>query len=209
LIAEYEKSAKSKSRNKSEKKKKLPESKPPKKEAQHLISEPVDEYSDSEIIGEKNDEKNIEQNNSKIFEYNNEPERIIGATDADGELKFLIKWKNLYEPDLVPAKIANKIFPELVIKFYEERMCWDFDDIIKPVNVQDSRNPFEQGFVPNSIIGATSLNGHLMFLIDWKDEEECDLVFSKIAKVKCPELVIQFYQDQLILEDTGLDNENL
>ena len=53
-----------------------------------------------------------------------EPDYIIGATKASGELVFLVQWKGLDKQDFIPAEILNNLHPQIVIKFYESRIKW-------------------------------------------------------------------------------------
>lgn len=54
-----------------------------------------------------------------------EPEKILGATDAGGELMFLIKWKNTNDADVVPAKVANVKCPQVnpCFKYWSSVLC--------------------------------------------------------------------------------------
>lgn len=51
------------------------------------------------------------------------PECVLGACPVE-ELTFLIKFKNPDATELIPARIANVKWPQLVIQFYEQRQVW-------------------------------------------------------------------------------------
>lgn len=78
---------------------------------------------DSKHSDEEN-EKEPKKEKSSPFDQGLEPEKIIGATDINGELAFLVQWKNSNKAMLIPSKLARQKCPQLVIDFYEQRLAW-------------------------------------------------------------------------------------
>ncbi|EDV57748.1 chromobox protein homolog 1 [Drosophila erecta] len=78
-----------------------------------------------------------------------QPLRIIGVCDWSGELMFLMQWKGCDQADLVPAKVANIRWPELVISFYEQRI--EFKDASDHEDTMDldSDNGYETTSSPS------------------------------------------------------------
>lgn len=59
------------------------------------------------------------------------------------------------------------------------------------------RNGFDRGMEAEKILGASESNGKLAFLVQFKGQDNAELVYSKTANVKCPQLVIKFYEERL------------
>jgi hypothetical protein len=61
---------------------------------------------------------------------------------------------------------------------------------------------FDRKLQPEKICGATHNKGELMFLIKWKGYNSADLVPATIANLKCPQLVIEFYQKNIVFSQS-------
>uniref|UniRef100_A0A182VUT6 Chromo domain-containing protein n=1 Tax=Anopheles minimus TaxID=112268 RepID=A0A182VUT6_9DIPT len=80
----------------------------------------------SDDDGKQTEGDQVEELNG--FEKGFVPEKILGATEGDNELLFLIQWKDKDRAQLVKSKEARKHCPQLVIDFYEERLIWQTVD---------------------------------------------------------------------------------
>ncbi|KAH8237973.1 hypothetical protein KR032_009369 [Drosophila birchii] len=62
------------------------------------------------------------------FDRGLEAEKILGASDNNGRLTFLIQFKGVDQAEMVPSNVANVKIPQMVIHFYEERLSWYSDN---------------------------------------------------------------------------------
>ncbi|XP_032589964.1 chromobox protein homolog 1 [Drosophila grimshawi] len=60
---------------------------------------------------------------------------------------------------------------------------------------------FDRGLIPAQILGASHFSGELMFLMSWKNNNLIGLVPANLANIKCPQVVIEFYEARLIWND--------
>ena len=74
-----------------------------------------------------------------------EAEEIIGASFETGKIFFSVKWKDSDVKDIVSSKEANLMIPQLVIKFYEDRMDWGEEEeeefLVKSVDLHQDPTP--------------------------------------------------------------------
>lgn len=74
---------------------------------------------------------------------------------------------------------------------------------VKIEDINDDVNPIEEGWTADNILGATEIDGHIHFLIQWKESDRADLVPSKIANEKWPQTVIRFYEERVTWTHDG------
>ena len=56
-------------------------------------------------------------------------DKIIGASeDANGQLLFFLKYRGSDKGDIVVAKEAHLLYPQLLLKWYEKRITWNDSD---------------------------------------------------------------------------------
>jgi len=148
-------------------------------------------------------------------------EKIVDSRKGKGGKKeYLLKWKgypdseNTWEPqENLDCSDMIEAFEEKRKKKKDEgkRKAEDEGSAKKKKKVtdEDDNKPrgFERGLQPERIIGATDSGGDLMFLMKWKDSDEADLVPARQANIRCPQIVISFYEERLTWH-THNDNDD-
>ncbi|KAG5347638.1 CBX5 protein, partial [Acromyrmex charruanus] len=74
----------------------------------------------------KNNKKKTMEDNDREqgFKRGLEADKILGSAVDNGKLMYLIQWKGTDAVDMVSANEANAKCPQIVIRFYEDRITW-------------------------------------------------------------------------------------
>lgn len=137
-------------------------------------------------------------------------EKVLNRRVVKGRVEYLLKWKGFSEEDNTWEPEDNLDCPDLIAEFLQSQKSAqegkrkasgeaDGDDskTKKKKDDPEKLRGFARGLDPERIIGATDSTGELMFLMKWKNSDEADLVPAKEANVKCPQVVISFYEERL------------
>jgi hypothetical protein len=165
----------------------------------------IDEYELS-----KNRRKNAKKGSNRPkkidigFDQKHVPEEILSAITIEGKQIFSMKWKTIEEPSYVFANTAKVRCPQLVFDFYEKelKICALNSDFRENIEIG-----FDKKLQPKKILGPVYKEGIQMFVMKWKETEETDYVLADTAKVKCPELVFDFYEERRQLLSTINSNK--
>ncbi|OCT62134.1 chromobox protein homolog 1 [Xenopus laevis] len=164
------------------------------------------------------------QNKKKMEEVVDEEEeeyvveKVLDRRVVKGKVEYLLKWKGFSNEDNTWEPEENLDCPDLIAEFLQsQKSAYESDksegskrkadsdtevggEESKPKKKKDEAEKprgFARGLEPERIIGATDSSGELMFLMKWKSSDEADLVPAKEANVKCPQVVISFYEERL------------
>ncbi|XP_034567317.1 chromobox protein homolog 1-like, partial [Notolabrus celidotus] len=143
-------------------------------------------------------------------------EKVLDRRVVKGKVEFLLKWKGFSEEDNTWEPQDNLDCPDLIAEYMTKHREKEEKkkEGKRKVTSEASGDPeergskrkkeegekargFGRGLQPERIIGATDSSGELMFLMKWKNSDEADLVPAKEANVKCPQVVISFYEERL------------
>ncbi|XP_046553182.1 chromobox protein homolog 1-like isoform X3 [Haliotis rubra] len=155
-------------------------------------------------------------------------EKVVDGRMRNGKKEYLLKWKGYPDSENTWEPEENLDCPDLIADYEDKRKKKEQEKKRKQANgmddgsskkkkkvaevktaPEDDNKPrgFDRGLQPERIIGATDSSGELMFLMKWKDSDEADLVPARQANVKCPQIVIAFYEERLTWH-THNDNDD-
>ncbi|XP_013877605.1 chromobox protein homolog 1 [Austrofundulus limnaeus] len=154
-------------------------------------------------------------------------EKVLDRRVVKGKVEFLLKWKGFSDEDNTWEPEENLDCPDLIAEYMQKHKekeekkreskrkasseaTGDLEERAGKKRKEEGEKArgFGRGLQPERIIGATDSSGELMFLMKWKNSDEADLVPAKEANVKCPQVVISFYEERLTWHSYPTEEED-
>merc|ERR1712025_172785 len=148
-----------------------------------------------------------------------EVEKILDKrAEKGGYTEYLVKWKNYEDPEENTWEpVDNLGDAEKAIKAFEKDLeaknlaanaknnkrksgpnsAVQNPSKLQKVEMKEKAKGFARGLQAEKIIGIRKEPEKMFFLIKWKGSEETDFVNAKEAKLKTPQIVIEFYEEKL------------
>ncbi|XP_078465179.1 chromobox protein homolog 1-like isoform X2 [Lampetra fluviatilis] len=201
-----------------------------KQNKKHLEEEEAEEEeaAEEEVVGGGVPEGELEEEEYVV-------EKVLDRRVVKGKVEYLLKWKGFSHDDNTWEPEENLDCPELISQYLESQKSTpkhsgaseergegqkrkasslNGSDDGRSKKKKEERKAddrirgFTRGLEPERIIGATDSSGELMFLMKWRDSDEADLVPAKEANLKCPQVVISFYEERLTWHSYPGDEED-
>ncbi|XP_013864218.1 chromobox protein homolog 3b isoform X2 [Austrofundulus limnaeus] len=155
-------------------------------------------------------------------------EKIIRRRVLNGRAEYFLKWKGFTDAENTWEPEDNLDCPELIEEFLRDAPLSEENEevlneppfvpkeemteqetentsssmVLKP-DEDESDAPVDLStyLEPECIIGSTDRKGELMFLVKWKNSDDVALLPAREASARCPQVVIDFYEQKLSWHD--------
>uniref|UniRef100_A0A3Q0SGB3 Chromobox homolog 3b n=1 Tax=Amphilophus citrinellus TaxID=61819 RepID=A0A3Q0SGB3_AMPCI len=144
-------------------------------------------------------------------------EKIIRRRILNGRVEYFLKWKgftaentwepedNLDCPELIEEFLRNAHFSEenedeqTEQESQQQAQAVKTDNSVLQPDDEQSHSPTDLStyLEPECIIGSTDRKGELMFLVKRKNSDDVALLPAREASARCPQVVIDFYEQKL------------
>merc|ERR1712126_632040 len=140
----------------------------------------------------------ISSDNSSAEDESEEEYKVEKVLDKrktkGGKLEFLIKWEGYPDEDNTWEPEENCDCKELIEEFHK-----NYQDKMYAKKVIERPMGFDRGLEADRILDAsTDSSGDMLFYVKWKGTEKADFVLAKDVKSKYPQLVIEYYEKNLL-----------
>jgi len=155
-------------------------------------------------IGERNADKR-DSCSPDIEEGEFHVEKIVDKRIRKGRVEYYLKWKGFANSENTWEPIKNLRCSEIIEEFEKNRRQ-EMERIAaekkRRLQMEQSDKPkkiygFDRGLEAEEVLGATEFNGKIMLLIKWEGNNGAELVPAYIANAKCPQKVINYYQNNI------------